>query len=396
MISIEQLRTTLSNTKFKPLVLPNGSEFNQLTYTDLRADKKKYEEEVKQQEAIKTAVETGIEVNVIKSGNIDGFDNLVKKEDKTNYRIANVKYSSYLNYTENSTFDLPEDLTELLNGQLNDTVKLYGLKNPNSFIKSVILLNEPNYMVFNKYQMNQAVFKWRTDLAYHYKNNTKSFARLPKADLQNLETTTLRENFHNSAVAQLAASHTGKNIIVLDYINKQYEVYLADMNNHLLSSGNTIDRLCKGEMFYLIIKYQDCYLPCLKIDNNNEFKFLINNKELELTNHKYYFNEVSSTVVGNNAIDSNSYTIDNIDNIDNDNTDNAKTEKQQETVMLSTLIDINKVKRDTLQRIAIAYDVNIMKPGSKPGSKIKKTKHDLYSDFQLITYNTSILAFEDF
>ena len=310
---------------------------------------------------------------------------MVKKEDKTNYRIANVKYSSYLNYTENSTFDLPEDLSELLKGQLNDTVKLYGLKNPNSFIKSVILLNEPNYMVFNKYQMNQAVFKWRTNLAYYYKNNTKTFSKLPRNDLQNLETTTLRENFHNSAIAQLASSHTGKNLLILDYINKQYEVYIANMDNHIISSDISIDKLCKNEMFYLIIKYQDCYLPCLKIDNNNEFKFLINHRELELTNHKYYFNTV---IQQNTNIEDN--TNDKINTIKDDNNETEK------PVMLSSLIDINKMRRDTLQRIAISYDVDIMKSGSKSGSKIKKTKQDLYSDFKFITYNPSILSLDDF
>lgn len=388
MISIEQLRNTLSNTKFKNLTLPNnGSCYQQLTYTDLKSDKLRYEEEVKQQLAIKEAINTGIEHNVIKSDNIDGFDNLVKKEDKTNYRIANVKYSSYLNYTENSTFDLPEDLSELLKGQLNDTVKLYGLKNPNSFIKSVILLNEPNYMVFNKYQMNQAVFKWRTNLAYHYKNNTKTFSKLPRNDLQNLETTTLRENFHNSAISQLAASHTGKNLLILDYINKQYEVYIADMNNHIISSDISIDKLCKNEMFYLIIKYQDCYLPCLKIDNNNEFKFLINHRELELTNHKYYFNKV--VIQQNNTNETTNIVEDNT----NEKTNINETEKP---VMLSSLIDVNKMRRDTLQRIAISYDVDIMKSGSKSGSKIKKTKQDLYSDFKLITYNPSILSIDDF
>ena len=49
---------------------------------------------------------------------------------------------------------------------------------PNSFIKSIIIFNDPNYMVFNKYQMNQAIFKWKTDLAYFYKNNKKSFSSI--------------------------------------------------------------------------------------------------------------------------------------------------------------------------------------------------------------------------
>lgn len=394
MISIEQLKTTLSNTNFKQIKLPNEtSSYIQTTYSDLRSNKSRYEEVIKQQQAIKEAVETGIEVNVIKSDNIDGFDNLVKKEDKRNYRIANVKYSSYLNYSENSTFDLPEDLLELLGEQVNDTVKLYGIKNPNSFIKSVILLNEPNYMVFNKYQMNQAVFKWRTDLAYHYKNNTKSFSKLPRADLQNLETTVLRENFHNSAVAQLAASHTGKNIIILDYINKQYEVYLANMKNHILYSGKTIENWCNTDdkKYYLIIKYQDCYLPCLKIDNNNEFKFLVNYKKLELTNNRYYHHEVIDIILPDEEVEEKQDTTSNL--LANDNT---KKETVKETKMISTLIDINKIKRDALQRIAIAYDIDIMKPGSKPGSKIKKTKQDFMNEFKMVVYDPVKLSVDNF
>jgi hypothetical protein len=380
MISIKQIKETLSNTKFKPIVLPNDvSQYCQVGYQDLRADKARYAEEVKQQEAIKKAVESGIEVNVIKSDNISGFGELVKKEDKGNYRISNVKYSSYLNYTENSTFDLPEDLISLMGSQMNKTVKLYGLKNPNSFIKSIILLNNTNYMVFNKYQMNQAVFKWRTDLAFYYKSNQKVFSKLPRNDLSNLETLILRENFHNSALAQLTASYTEKNIIVLDYINKKYEIYLANMEKHYMDDISKLVKECfKAKYdFYLIIKYQDCYIPCLKIDNNNYFKLLESSRELELTNIKYYFNktiEVVSTNINNNE----------------------KKENNISTKMLSNVIDINKLKRDAMQRIAIAYDIDIMKPGSKIGSKIKKTKQDLYSDFKTVIYDESKMSIIDF
>jgi hypothetical protein len=375
MISIEQLKQTLCNTKFKTINLPNDiSQYCQVGYTVLRAHKDRYKEELEQQKAIKTAVEAGIEVNVIKSDNINGFDNLVKKEDKRNYRIANVKYSSYLNYTENSTFDLPEDLIELLGNQMNKTVKLYGLKNPNSFIKSIILLNEPNYMVFNKYQMNQAVFKWRTDLAYQYKNNQKLYSKMPRNDLHNLETMLLRENFHNSMVAQLAVSYTGKNIIILDYINKKYEIYITE-----LEINEEITKYCyhKEKDFYLIIKYQDCYLPCLKVNNNNLFKFPENYKKLELINYKYHKTTISKSIISTNKEE----------DLSNDKL-NVK--------MLSSVIDMSKLKRDDMQRIAIAYDIDIMKPGSKPGSKIKKLKQDLYNDFKTVLYNESKMSVNDF
>jgi hypothetical protein len=401
MISIEQLRQTLSNTNFKEIVLPNGNNYCQVGYQALRADKTRYEEEVKQQQAIKTAVEAGIEVNVIKSDNIDGFNELVKKEDKGNYRIANVKYSSYLNYSENSTFDLPEDLIELIGEQMNDTVKLYGLKNPNSFIKSVILLNDPNYMVFNKYQMNQAVFKWRTDLAYHFKNNQKQFSKLPRTDIANLETMTLRENYHNSAIAQLAASYTGKNMIVLDYINKQYEIYLADMEEHYLDDISKLVSQCyKAKLdFYLIIKYQDCYMPCLKVDNNNYFKIFNDYKELELTNIKYYFNKVvdTSNIIVDNIVDDN-IVANNLSNVVNndDNTNDENSEINKETKMLSSVVDVSKLKRDAMQRIAIAYDIDIMKSGSKAGRQIKKTKQDLYNDFKMVVYDEKKMSVAEF
>jgi hypothetical protein len=379
MISIKHLKETLSNTKFKSINLPNNSIYCQVGYQDLRSDKLRYKEEIKQQKAIKEAVESGIEVNVIKSENINGFSELVKKEDKGNYRITNIKYSSYLNYAENSTFDLPEDLQELIGNQINNTVKLYGLKNPNSFIKSIILLNDPNYMVFNKYQMNQAVFKWRTDLAYYYKNNKKEFSKLPRVDLTNIETMILRENFHNSVIAQLAASYTGKNMIVLDYINKKYEIYLADMKQHYLTDINKLVSECfkKKLDFYLIIKYQDCYMPCLRIDNNNYFKMINGCRELELTNIKYYFNKPSTLSKGSVS-------------------GSDKNINRKETQMLSALVDVSKLKRDTMQRIAIAYDIDIMKPGSKAGSKIKKTKQDLYNDFKLVIYDENKLSVADF
>ena len=111
MINITKISSTLSNSKFKKLKLPNFiSNYTQPTYHDLRNDTDKYALEIKQQEEIKNAIETGIEVNVIKSDNITGFNNLIKKEDTVNYKVSDIKYSSYINYIENSTFDLPEDL----------------------------------------------------------------------------------------------------------------------------------------------------------------------------------------------------------------------------------------------------------------------------------------------
>ena len=48
-------------------------------------------------------------------------------------------------WDKNKIDDLPEDLKLLLSNEINETTKLYGLKNPNSFIKSIIFssYNEP-------------------------------------------------------------------------------------------------------------------------------------------------------------------------------------------------------------------------------------------------------------
>ena len=62
--------------------------------------------------------------------------------------------------------------------------------------------------------------------------------------------------------------------------------------------------------------------------------------------------------------------------------------------MLCTLIDLKKTKRDDLQRIAIAYDVDIMKEGKN--GKIKKTKQELYNDFKMVVYDPNILDSKDF
>ena len=86
-------------------------------------------------------------------------------------------------------------------------------------------------MVFNKYQMNQAVFKWQTDLAFYFKNGKEQFIRLPRNDLRGLETYLMKENFYNHAIAQVASSYTNKNLLVVDYINNTYEVYVSDILN---------------------------------------------------------------------------------------------------------------------------------------------------------------------
>ena len=57
---------------------------------------------------------------------------------------------------------------------------------------------------------------------------------------------------------------------------------------------------------------------------------------------------------------------------------------------------MKKIKRDDLQRIAVAYGVDIMKEGVRSGSKIKKTKQDLFNDFKTVVYNEKTLSSDKF
>lgn len=396
MISIEQLQQTLSSTNFKQIKLPYG-QYTQKTYTELKGNKRMYEEELQQQEEIMKSVETGIEVNIINSQNINGFDDLIKQDDKKNYRIAQVKYSSYINYTENSTFEPPEDLINLLGEQYCcANVKLYGLKNPNSFLKSIILLNEPNYMVFNKYQMNQAVFKWQTDLAFYYKNSKEQFVKLARNDLRGIETNLLKENYYNYAMAQIASSYTNKNLLVIDYINNNYEIYLSEMKNH--NTDNIIYDITKNNLdFHIIIKYRDCFLPCLKINTQHLYKFISELNKLEFSNSHYYsisnINDIDALQNNTNNFD-NDY--DNEINIIVGNGEEATYEVNNGKTMLYKVVDMKKLKRDDMQRIAIAYGIDVLKTGVKPGSFIKKTKQELFNDFKMVEYDPVKLDKKDF
>lgn len=362
MINISKLQATLSSTNFKKMSLPNDkSDYYQRTYTELRGNSERFNEEIKQQEEIKKTIESGIEVNVINTNNIQNFDNLIKKEDKKNYKIKQVKYSSYINYTENTTFDLPEDLQEVLNDEINETTKLYGLKNPNSFVKAIILLSDSKYMVFNNYQMKQAVYKYKTEMSYYFKNNKATFNNLPRNDLTNIESLILRENFHNNLVGQIASLMKNFNLYIIDYINRQYYSYINFDDN----------KEC-----HIIIKYQDCYLPLLRVNTKNLFtvkniKNLLFAINYNLANEKYL--QQKSAKIDNNSIE----------DVDN-----------SETVMLSSLIDIKKFKRDDLQRIAISYEIDIMKSGKN--GKIKKTKQELYNDFKMVVYDSNKLNSKDF
>lgn len=414
MISIEKIKSSLSGSKFKPIKLPNdiAVKYIQQTYTDIKSDNDKLQQRLAEQDAIQQAIKTGIEVNVIKQENITGFSSLIKQSDKVNYKIADVKYSSYINYSENATFDLPEDLRNILTCDEHNEyeLKLYGVKNPNSFVKSIIILNDPNYMIFNKYQMNQAVFKWKTNLALHYKQYAKQYSKLPRKDIINIDSLLLSENFHNTAVIQLAACMTNNNIIMLDYINHKYSVHFTDYfigDNSKHFSGKYNSSLCNNEEFYLIINYNNCYLPIINVHTQHLFKGhiisrLLNDNNFELTNDKYFFNITNSNIINSDNINNinsvNSNTNDIITVINTDSVNNSihnSIQNDNEPIMLSSLVSI-QFKRDTLQRIAIAYGVNIMKEGIRVGSKIKKTKQDLINDFAFIVYDPKIMKSDDF
>lgn len=428
MISIEQLINSLSNTNFKKINIPNDSEYTQVTYSELQNNKDKLDEIIKQQDELNKIISEGIEYNVIKSENIDGLEKLIKKENIKTYNTSNIKYSSYLEFNENKVINLSEDLNNLLDSLIDvKNINLYGLKNPNSFIKAINLINDNKYLIYNKYEINQNILKTRTEIAVYYKENKKKFVYIPKKDSSGLETLILRDNFYNFGLAQIVSVMHNKNYIILDNIYKKYELYKFSNDNN----NNDI---------YIIIKYDDCNLPLLYGNNVIPFNmekliYILNDNNYEMINYKYKNFKIYEDINNNNSYQFNNNLFLNssleskINIINQNNTynnfkpsslnksDNKKedikediknnitiekpiekvSDRKEENKKLSdVVIDYKRYKKEALQRIAMAYNININKINTKTNKTISKTKLELFNDFNNVLYDSKILSKDNF
>ena len=226
MISRDKLVALLSNTKFKKINLPNNIQYTQLSFFDTK--KKEYDEIISNFKILNNKSNVLDVISNNKEDLFNYYDNVLNTNDdindtNNNYKNNKVNYDTYLNYSENDKVILPEILNNIFNDKStnntyqNDKIFLYGVKNPESYFKTILLLINIEFIVKNKYESNQALLTFKKKLAftlqtYYDNNNFKLFPEKyfnPQKVVKNILN---KENYVDIGIHQYICMHLKKYI----------------------------------------------------------------------------------------------------------------------------------------------------------------------------------------
>ena len=287
MISRDKLISLLSNSKFKKIDLPNNIKYTQLSFFDTK--KKEYDDIISNFKILNTKSNVLDVVSNNKEDLSNYYDNVLNSTDDINNTSNNYKnkinYDTYLNYSENDKVILPEILSTIFNdNSINDTYKddkifLYGVKNPESYYKTILLLTNIEFIVKNKYESNQALLTFKKKIAYALQsyyddNNFKLFPEKyfnPQKAVKNILN---KENYVDIGIHQYICMHLKKNILIFNLQEKTFQYFSYKLNNQIEIVNNDC---------YLLINNNGVYLPCM----NTNKKHLFNKEIINYIKNKY-------------------------------------------------------------------------------------------------------------
>jgi len=241
MISIDKLVQQLSQCKDTSITLSN---FNDSIFVQKNAiDIKKYELELlnnnfeqlneanytMDSEIEKQLLESSIQNHNIKSEssrndssrNDSSRNDSSRNDSKYENRNTNhesIPSKSLIIYTENETANIPEIIIKLLVPvfKLND-LYIYGVKNPESFYKSFLLLTKVDFIIKNKTEKKNDVATIKREMAMQYENFYKTLnyrkMRFPRNDMVN--NLTNKDNYVEFDVLQFISDYNKVNFIMI-------------------------------------------------------------------------------------------------------------------------------------------------------------------------------------
>ena len=272
MISIEKLIQNLMQCRDSNLVLPklNDSDDNpyvQKTAIDLRRMELEKVEEVFSQlnESNFTMDNVLEELNRKIAGTGTGTG--------TGIIAAHIAPDALIIYVENETAPLPEVIINLLRvgGNSQDEWYIYGVKNPESFYKSFLLLTQLDFIIKNKTEKKNEVATFKREMALHYETFYKTLEyrnlRLPHHDM--IHKLTSIDNYCGYDAVRFLCDYCQVNIILLDIIEKKY-IDIRYTPNTLVP--NVVKKPHTSSEFIIIIKYAaETYLPLMNSNGTHIF-----------------------------------------------------------------------------------------------------------------------------
>jgi hypothetical protein len=275
MISLESIVHSVKKCKAKPLRLPTqDSKFTQKTAFQLRKE---------QLQNMSNMIHHDFEHQVDYSMQKE-FENLQENTVKDNKSDATqaINNQSLVMINENSTCNLPEILLNVFktynkeqviigNSSLNlDEYYLYGLKNPESFCKAILMLYDSSFIIQKNHMRKNYVLTFKKEMAIKLDNYYKTLKyrnyKINKSELvQNIMN---QDNYTDYDFYLFVADYCKINLVILDIINYKYNLIKYHQNDLLpLNDLSNEDEVC------IIVKYtNNIYLPLMSSNGSHLFQ----------------------------------------------------------------------------------------------------------------------------
>lgn len=319
MISIEKIVQNILQCKDTNLALPDindneNSKFIQKTAIDIRKEELVCLETTQLNEANYTMDKELERLNE---------DLTTTTADKKNVLMeVNIPSKALIVYNENETASLPEIINNLMNEADIDVSQwyIYGIKNPEAFYKSFLLLTKMDFIIKNKNEKKNDVATFKREMAIHYETfyKTLNYRKLRFPHHEMVHKLTGIDNYCEYDAVKYAVDYSQTNLIILDIIGNKYidlKYYPNNLNPDTKPSPNG---------YKIIVKYvNNIYLPLMNSNGNHNLDGTI----LPVIN-KYFeriqlerFKEPDICGDGENVLNggSNDTSSDITDNLDNNN-----------------------------------------------------------------------------
>jgi hypothetical protein len=281
MISIDKLVQQVQQCKDTNIILPNTNDsiYTQKTVFDIR----KNELELLNNNFIQLN-----EANYTMDFELEKLNNNLQSSDNTidnvstnnksntikDSNIDNIPSKSLIIYVENEIANIPEILTKILPNNLFKPQDwyIYGVKNPESFYKSFLLLTKLDFIIKNKTEKKNEVATFKREMAMQYETLYKSlnYRKLKFSRNDMVSNLTNVDNYTEYDALQYIADYSKINYIILDIITEKYIdiKYNNSLDIYLDSaSGNE-----NSVEFCIIIKYaSNTYLPLMNSNGKHGF-----------------------------------------------------------------------------------------------------------------------------
>uniref|UniRef100_A0A6C0EY81 Uncharacterized protein n=1 Tax=viral metagenome TaxID=1070528 RepID=A0A6C0EY81_9ZZZZ len=297
MISIDKIVQQLQQCKDSSITLPsvNDSLYVQKTAIEIRKSEMEllnnnFEHLTEANYTMDTELNKESHVKIVTNTTTNTTHSHTNGHGNANPReqdVQTISSKALIIYGENETANIPEIILKLCNKSSffkQSDWYIYGVKNPESFYKSFLLLSKLDFIIKNKTEKKNEVATFKREMAMQYENYYKSLnyrkLRFPHHEM--VHNLTGLDNYVEFDVMQFIADYSKVNYIVLDIINEKYidvKYTNNDLNANTNNSSNTIDSINDSESinesdpsFVIIIKYAaNTYLPLMNSTGNHSF-----------------------------------------------------------------------------------------------------------------------------